>query len=175
MRIGLLGAGGMASEIVSLLEYDPNNAIEYLYDGTIKEDTTKNGYTVSNKIRKDCLHIIAVGYPETKRKIIEPIKNKAYWLFALTSAPSFINNDSVEIDMGSVIYPYVVLTSNIKIGMFASINSNVTIGDRVFLGANSCIKEKITICDDVIIGMGAVVVKDIKESGTYVGNPAIKL
>lgn len=34
---------------------------------------------------------------------------------------------------------------------------------------------KITICNFVTIGAGAVVVKDITEPGTYVGNPIKKI
>jgi acetyltransferase-like isoleucine patch superfamily enzyme len=33
----------------------------------------------------------------------------------------------------------------------------------------------VSICDDVVIGAGSVVTKDITESGTYVGNPAVRL
>jgi acetyltransferase-like isoleucine patch superfamily enzyme len=33
----------------------------------------------------------------------------------------------------------------------------------------------VSICDQVVIGAGAVVTKDIKESGVYAGNPAKKI
>ena len=49
------------------------------------------------------------------------------------------------------------------------------IGDRVLIGSQSCIREGIEVCSDAIIGMGAVVVKDIKEPGVYVGNPAKRI
>lgn len=48
------------------------------------------------------------------------------------------------------------------------------IGDRVSIGSNATILP-VTICDDVVIGAGAVVTKDISESGTYAGNPARKM
>jgi acetyltransferase-like isoleucine patch superfamily enzyme len=47
------------------------------------------------------------------------------------------------------------------------------IGDRVSIGTNSTIMP-VTICDDVVIGAGSVVTRDIRESGTYAGNPARK-
>lgn len=58
---------------------------------------------------------------------------------------------------------------------YANVAGNVTLGEYVTLGANSCIKEKLNITDHVFIGMGSVVVKDILESGVYVGNPARKI
>tara|TARA_B100001750_G_scaffold54524_1_gene41475 strand:+ start:5199 stop:5657 length:459 start_codon:yes stop_codon:yes gene_type:complete len=48
------------------------------------------------------------------------------------------------------------------------------IGDRVSIGTNATIMP-VSICDDVVIGAGAVVTKDINESGTYAGNPASKI
>ena len=45
------------------------------------------------------------------------------------------------------------------------------LGNRVSVGTNATILP-VTICDQVVIGAGAVVTKDITESGIYVGNPA---
>ena len=45
------------------------------------------------------------------------------------------------------------------------------IGNHVSIGSNATILP-IRICDHVVIGAGAVVTKDIEESGIYVGNPA---
>lgn len=47
------------------------------------------------------------------------------------------------------------------------------IGNDVSIGSNATILP-ITICDNVVIGAGAVVTKNITESGTYIGNPAVK-
>ena len=48
------------------------------------------------------------------------------------------------------------------------------IGHKVSIGSNATILP-VEICDDVVIGAGAVVTKDITESGIYAGNPAKKL
>ena len=45
------------------------------------------------------------------------------------------------------------------------------IGNRVSIGTNATVLP-VTICDGAVIGAGAVVTKDITESGVYVGNPA---
>jgi acetyltransferase-like isoleucine patch superfamily enzyme len=47
------------------------------------------------------------------------------------------------------------------------------IGDNVSIGSNVTILP-VCICDNVVIGAGAVVTKDITETGVYVGNPAKK-
>ena len=45
------------------------------------------------------------------------------------------------------------------------------IGNHVSIGSNATILP-VRICDNVVIGAGAVVTKDITESGVYAGNPA---
>jgi sugar O-acyltransferase (sialic acid O-acetyltransferase NeuD family) len=52
---------------------------------------------------------------------------------------------------------------------------NVTVGRNTFIGANSVIRQGIIIGDNVTIGAGTVVVKDIPDNVTYVGNPARSL
>jgi acetyltransferase-like isoleucine patch superfamily enzyme len=51
---------------------------------------------------------------------------------------------------------------------------STNIGNKVSIGSNATILP-VNICDHVVIGAGAVVTKDIKESGIYAGNPAKKL
>lgn len=45
------------------------------------------------------------------------------------------------------------------------------IGNNVSIGSNVTILP-VDICDNVVVGAGSVVVKDIKQAGIYVGNPA---
>jgi acetyltransferase-like isoleucine patch superfamily enzyme len=45
------------------------------------------------------------------------------------------------------------------------------LGNRVSVGTNATILP-VTICDGIVIGAGAVVTKDITQSGIYIGNPA---
>jgi len=45
------------------------------------------------------------------------------------------------------------------------------IGDNVSIGSNATILP-VAVCSNVVIGAGAVVTKDIKIPGVYVGNPA---
>ena len=49
-----------------------------------------------------------------------------------------------------------------------------TIGENVSIGSNATILP-IEICNNVVVGAGAVVTKNIKEPGTYAGNPARKI
>lgn len=52
-----------------------------------------------------------------------------------------------------------------------SLWKSTLIGNRVSIGSNATILP-VRICDDVVIAAGAVVTRDITESGIYAGNPA---
>src|SRR3954470_5211117 len=49
--------------------------------------------------------------------------------------------------------------------------ASTKIGSNVSIGTNATVLP-VTICDHVVIGAGAVVTKDIVETGIYAGNPA---
>jgi sugar O-acyltransferase (sialic acid O-acetyltransferase NeuD family) len=113
--------------------------------------------------------------------------------------PTALIMSDVKIGHGCFIGAYSVVTTNITIGnhcilnrgnhighdsmigdFFSSmpcsvVSGNCTIGNRVYLGTNSSIREKIEICDDVTIVLNSGVVKNIKESGVYVGSPSKKI
>jgi serine acetyltransferase len=55
------------------------------------------------------------------------------------------------------------------------VSGNVHIGNGVYLGTNSSIIEKKYLLHDIVIGANSVVIRDITESGTYVGVPVKKI
>ncbi len=64
------------------------------------------------------------------------------------------------------------LGKNVVMAAGITLNGGVTIGDNSWVASGVLIKHYTNICDQVVVGLGAIVVKDIKKSGMYVGNPA---
>lgn len=62
-----------------------------------------------------------------------------------------------------------LLTSNVILG------GSSKVGNDVYFGISSTIRNRVNIGDSVVIGQGAVVVKDIPDGETWVGNPAKKI
>lgn len=56
----------------------------------------------------------------------------------------------------------------------ASLGGGVGIGDYNLIGTNATINPYKKIDNNIIIGSGAVVTKDLRDAGTYVGIPAVK-
>lgn len=106
---------------------------------------------------------------------------------------------SVEMGQGNFIGAGAVLATKVRLGNFNYINrmaslghdteiadfnqigpgctiaSNCKIGNRNNISTNSAVITGRSVDDDITVGAGAVVVRDIRESGTYVGVPAHKL
>jgi len=139
---------------------------------------------------------VAIGEPAKRRAVVESLP--AGTEFPVLIHPAAVISDWAEFAEGAVITAGVIATCNIKIGKHAHLNLHTTIGhdcvigdyfttapgvnisgsceigNNVYIGTNASVKQGIRICDDVTIGMGAVVVKNIEEPGTYIGNPAVK-
>lgn len=173
----IIGKGGFAKEISA---YEPNSimfeneGVEYL---NLKTPV-----------------VIAIGDGTVRKKIAE--KYPLLWYSTLELGKQY---GDCSIGVGTIICPGTILTQHITIGNHVIINLNCTIGHdctignyttispgvnvsgnckigaNCYIGSNAVIREKITICSDVIIGAGSVVVKDITEPGTYVGNPVKKI
>ena len=141
--------------------------------------------------------VVAIGDPSTRNKVIDSLPEET--TFTTIIHPNAIICDWVKIGEGSIITAGVIMTCNIKIGKHSQLNLHTTIGhdcemgdyfttapganisgncefgDKVYFGTNSSVRQGVSICNDVTIGMGGVVVKNITESGVYIGNPLKKL
>ncbi len=84
-----------------------------------------------------------------------------------------------EIGNGTKICSLVNIGHNCKIGKDNFVgpqvcfNGSVETGDRCWISGHAIIKDRIKIGNDVTIGMGAVVIADVPDGATVVGNPAI--
>lgn len=116
-------------------------------------------------------------------------------------AANVVVMDDVQIGPGSVLCPFVTLTSNIRIGQhfhanlygyvehdcvigdfvtFAPgvhCNGNVVVEDHAYIGTGAMLRQgkpgdPLVIGRGAVVGMGAVVTKNVAPGTTVVGNPA---
>ncbi len=71
-----------------------------------------------------------------------------------------------------VISDEVVIGDYVFIGAGTKTGGGVEIGDGSFIGLNSAIRDHVKIGKNVTVGTGSVVVKDVPDGVTVVGNPA---
>jgi sugar O-acyltransferase (sialic acid O-acetyltransferase NeuD family) len=194
MELALIGAGGFSNEVKAHMNMNQMTCFV--------EDNYFNGE--NNNIKRlsefDPLKykvLIVIGDGIIRKRIVNQLPSNTQY-FSYIHPTAQILGDDVKIGEGSIICAGVIITTNCIIGKHSHLNLHTTIGhdnligdyftaapgvkisgncqigDCVYFGSNSSVKEKIMICDNVIIGLNAGVVKNITDSGVYVGVPANK-
>jgi len=74
-----------------------------------------------------------------------------------------IINTSAVIDHDNVIEDYVHISPR------AVLSGTVRIGKETWIGTGTSVINNVSICNEVVVGVGSVVIKDIKNKGTYFG------
>ncbi len=78
----------------------------------------------------------------------------------------------VGVGTGCVVEHDVYLAPGVLLASGVLIAGNVSVGEGTYIGQGANIKEGIKIGKNAIIGMGAVVINDVTDNTTVVGNPA---
>ncbi|NLZ82122.1 MAG: acetyltransferase [Clostridiales bacterium] len=144
---------------------------------------------------KDYDIFVAIGNNTTREKIQEKLEAEGASIPTLVH-PNAVIGEQVKFGDGTVIMAGVVINCCTEIGNGGIINTGSTIdhdnliedyvhispgvhtagtvriGKGTWLGVGSIVSNNINIISGCKVGAGAVVVKDITESGTYVGVPA---
>jgi sugar O-acyltransferase (sialic acid O-acetyltransferase NeuD family) len=188
MKLALYGYGGHAREVAAQINQDIDFFVDDEYvNGVAQPISTFNPQTHRM--------IVGIGNSKVRYDVVQKLpKDTKYFTFIHPTA--LILDKNIEIGEGSFIGAYSILTTNIKIGKHALLNrgnhighdttigdyfsampgaivsGNVTIHDCVYMGTNSSIREKLSIHSLSTIGMNAAVVKNIEDSGVYVGVPS---
>jgi sugar O-acyltransferase (sialic acid O-acetyltransferase NeuD family) len=207
----IFGSGGYAREVIPLLriQIKKNNKKKIKI---CVVDNQSNNFNYKNKgveywllerfvKEKNPKYIaIAVADPKIRRSIHEKFQEYFINDFSIISKNSIIL-DNVILGNGSIISPFVTLTTNIKIGKcfqanlysyvahdciigdyvtFApgvKCNGNVIIKNNVYIGTGAIIKQgkpnnPIIIGNNVKISAGSYVNKSVPDNVTVLGNPA---
>ncbi|MBR9860843.1 acetyltransferase [bacterium] len=141
---------------------------------------------------------IAVGYKnmnETRKLKYNAAKAKGYTLASYISSscklwPDFNKGENQMIMEGTVIMPFSKLGNNVLVWVdsilshhsiiedhvcitsHCAIGGKVIIGSQAFIGLNATIRDGVKVGSKALIGAGASLMKDAKENGVYLGNPA---
>ena len=196
----IIGAGGHAKVIADIVLLNNDNLVGFLDDSDEKQGVKIfKEYRVTGKISdiekyRNCCFIIAIGDNHIRAKIAKNINAKFYTAIH----PDATIADTVTIGDGTVIMAGVTINPDTTIGKHCIINTScsidhdnrigdyvhispgahlagsVSVGDRSWICIGAAIINNISVFSDIIIGAGATVLKDVTESGTYIGTPARK-
>ena len=207
--IGVYGASGYGREVQPLvrevLALLPNDSKLVFIDDNA-ELTEMNSYPVVNyelflaDPASEKAVAVAIANSQVRESIFGKLAEDGIGTLNV-KAPNVIIMDEVNLGHGSILSPFVTLTSNICIGVgfhaniysyvghdcvigdfvtFApsvKCNGNIEIGDHAYIGTGAIIKQgrpgkPLKIGAGAVVGMGAVVAKNVPAGETVIGNPA---
>ena len=201
MVLGIYGSGG-AGKIVKDIAVEQNQWEEVVFiDDTVSADVYKGVRRMPFSILCEEFRvneieiIIALGEPKYKIMIYDKIKKAGYNLgnvihrTALVSKEAvlgkgvFINagavisadaviEDNVSIEEYSIVSHESIVHAHAQISAFVMISGHCEVGEGTYIGVNVPVKEKVKIGAHSVVGMGSVVLRDIPDGVTAMGNPA---
>ncbi|MDX5476038.1 MAG: acetyltransferase [Bacillaceae bacterium] len=195
--IGASGHGKVVADIASKM--NRWQSIYFLDDNQYLNFSL--GFEVIGKSNEAIRHIndfdifVGIGKNTVRKKIQESLEVEGAAIPTLIH-PNATLGGQVEVAPGTAIMAGVVINCSTKIGKGCIINTGATVdhdnviedfvhvspgvhlagtvkvGQGSWLGIGSIVSNNINITSNCMVGAGAVVVKDITETGTYVGVPA---
>jgi sugar O-acyltransferase (sialic acid O-acetyltransferase NeuD family) len=198
MKKSIIGAGGFGREVYASIKQNENIDLVFFVEDTYWSNNSEKILPLSLFNPLEYEVIVAIGDPKSRMEVIEKLPKETKFFTHIHHSCQILGND-VEIGEGSIICAGTIITTNVKLGKHTHLNLHTTIGhdciigdyfttapgvkvsgncnisDLVYVGTNSSIKEKINITENVVIGLNSGVVKDITESGIYVGTPTKKI
>lgn len=169
----ILGSGGFARQIVSLVE-DLNNA-DYVYDllGFVTKDAGASIDDVpvlggdDQLALLDADYVVGVEDPSLRRKLSAFAERSGCMAARLIHPTARIDRRS-EVGTGAVVFEGANVVYGARIGRHVIMNLNSIashdshIGDYVELTSNSIVGARVNVGDDVMLGMSSVVLNDLK-------------
>ena len=202
-QLVIIGASGQGKVVADIAKKNGYTKIVFLDDNELLMDC--NGYNIIGKCKdfinfdeKFWDFFIAIGNAKIRQKLQKQLEKSSKKIAVLihpnaTIAENVILNSGTVVMAGAVINPNTVIGKGCIINTSASVDHDCIIEDFVHIsvgahiagtvhiesntcvGAGTIVSNNISICSDCTIGAGAVVVKDIKTKGTYVGVPAKRI
>lgn len=207
-KLLIVGTGGEGREAAWIAER-MNNAktanweiLGFLDDNAEMSGKRINGYPVLGTTSylselNDYEVVVAIGYPQIRRKVVERIQAQSpQQAFATLIDPSVIIPRNTRIGSGCILSPGAIVSVNVKIDSHVLIGSgcivghddqihdyatlfpgsciagNVELHSGVLCGARSSVIQGLTIGENAVLGAGAVVIREVESSATMAGVPA---
>lgn len=179
------------------------NIIGFFDDGK-KGETNNYGTVIGtvddlNQANEDIEVAIAIGNSLMLQSVRERIHtNNIHFPNIIHPTAKFLDKDSIHLSEGNIFSIDTIVSNNVVIGKFNSFNTRATVGHDVSVGDYNIFSPNVQISGEVRIGnnnlfgfnsgviqqlkigsyntlgVGALLLRNIPDSGTYMGTPAKK-
>lgn len=204
-KLVIVGAGGFGREILAWARQSVQFGVGWTIKGFIddnldalssyKTPAAMLGRIADHEPAADEVFICALGIPAAKKRCSELLQSRGAQFTQLIHR-TVVLGDNVELGMGVVLCPYVVVSGNNRLGTGVAINLHssvdhdacvgdwsqvnchcdltgaVQVGREVFIGSSVSIVPNVTVGDGAYIGAGSVVTRDVVIGAKVFGVPA---
>lgn len=200
----IVGAGGFGLEVAAYAEdalrADPSQPqILGFIDDTKPKEATHAGYPIlgntDDPVDPDALYILAVGFPDGRRRLAEKLAAQGARFHTLIHPMSYVAR-AARLDDGCIVVPFATVGPEAHLGMHcmlnhyavigheaqagafcvlcphASVHGAARLGDEVFLGSGAYVTAGIKVGARAKVSAGAVVYSDVPPGALALGNPA---
>ena len=198
-RLVIIGAGGHGKVIADIALKNGYTNICFVDDNTIGEvlgfpiigkttDLLKlNDRTTdfviaigNNKVRQKIAEAYAVNWvtlvhPSAQIAIDVTIAKGTVVMAGAIINPSATIGEHCIINTGAIIEHDNVIENYVHISPNVALGGTVFVGELTHIGIGATVKNNTTVCSNCTIGAGAVVIRDVEKSGTYIGVPIKKM
>lgn len=201
MVLGVYGSGGVGKEIKEIAVYLQQWDEVVFIDDTVPADIFRGIRRMPfSAFQREydgakAEVIIAQGEPRYKKLLYHKVKEAGYELTNIIH-PSAIISESASLGKGIIVKPGAVVSvdaviednvsieeyavvghdciihKHAQISSFVMIAGRCEIGEGTYIAISVPVRETVKIGSNTVVGMGSVVLRDLPDSVTAMGNPA---
>ena len=201
----IYGAGGLGREVLQIVRAVSDARVLGYVDDGVPPGTERNGARVLGGAEYlDTLDdhvsvVMGISDSNVKRGIFDKLSRNPRVSFPNIVHPRAMVSEYASLGRGAVIAAgcAVSVDASLGVGVFlnvgavvghdakigdyssvmplAAISGNVNIGERCLIGAQSAIFQGTSVGDGCTVCMGAVVIRDVPDGATVLGNPAVRV
>lgn len=178
-KLIVVGAGGHAAEINDYIGHGERKSGigQFNIQGFIDDNPDSySRYSLSgpflgtiadHAIRADCKYLLAIGSPDSRRRIVERFLSLGASFASLIHADAHIS-DSAHCGVGVVIAPNANIGPNVEVGSFTLVNARASIGHDSIVGRfnnlcpNVCLSGFTVVGDDNLFGINCATIPGIR-------------
>ncbi len=201
-KLAILGAGGHGRVVADAAQCMGWRHIEFYDDGwpnllqclSFPVVGTVQGFVENASQGYDGV-IVAIGNNAVRTRMLRDLQNRQFPLTTVIHPRATVSYHA-QVDVASVVFAGAVVNAGAVVGMGAILNTacsvdhdcrlgigvhvspgahlggGVSVGDASWVGLGASVRHQICIGQNVMVGAGAVVVSDVPDGLTVVGNPA---
>jgi len=176
--IVIIGASGLAKEVVFLIEDINKDKMQWNILGFIDNDEKNVGVNLNDipiigtddwliSQRKSMCIAFGIGFPNLRKKLSINYKKNSFFEFPNLIHPNVIGDwNNISLGHGNIICAGNILTTSINIGSYNYINLSCTIGHDSFIGDYNVINPSVNISggvkmrDEILLGTGAQILQN---------------